>query len=370
MNANATAIRIATVYRALPLTPGDAHAMDVIRWLRISEALASSGFRVDMIVGAGARLDSPHPNLRHVPLHEADWSAYHVVKTLYPHGFHQLVEAGGASHPFIISRLASVVGKEDLPGVHFVGAERAERYRILEAVARTSHCVAVSTEANRQLWRRQFGDRVPLLLVPTGVDRVIPSPGDDPYRVLGGAAKIAVYIGNLYVDAQRQVNLLWQQRLNRLGALLRARGLRLVFVGPGLTDRLDPSVVHVVGPVPHHAVWDYQYFADVGLVLAQGPVQHNESSKIYYYLRTGLPVVTEAPVPNSDVVTGSGCGFIVPYADDHALADAAEAAAHRRWDRAGAVAYVLAHHTWDRRVTVYHDLIHRRLGSGPAAGDG
>jgi glycosyltransferase involved in cell wall biosynthesis len=361
-------IRVATVYKAIPLAPHDVQAMDIVRWMRVSDGLAEVGFQVDMIVGAGSRLESTHPNLRYIPLEQADWSAYHVIKTLYQRGFRQLIDSGGASHPFIISRLASVVGKDErVQGVHFTGAERAALYEVQEEIQRTSDYIALSTEPNRQLWLREFGDATPLLLVPTGVDRSIPAPARNPYRGIAGASKIAVYVGNLYTRMQRHVNLLWQERLNRLGALLRARAIQLVFVGPGLTDRLDPSAVLNLGAVPHHAVWDYQYFADVGLALAQGPVQHNESSKIYYYLRTGLPVVTEVPIPNNDVVTESGCGLIAPYGDDHALADMVEAAAHRVWDRHAAISYVLAHHTWDRRFAVYRDVIRRHFGAEAVA---
>jgi hypothetical protein len=356
-------IRIATVYKAIPLSASDVQAMDIVRWMRVSETLAAAGFAVDMIVGAGSQLEPAHPNLRYVPLDDVDWSDYDVIKTLYQRGFRTLLDAGGGTHPFVISRLASVVGKdESVPGVHFTGAERAALYATQEEIYRTSRYVALSTEANRALWRREFGDAVPLLLVPTGVDRVVPAPSRNPYRGSIAASRIAVYVGNLYTRMQRHINRLWQDRLNRLGALLRARGIQLVFVGPGLTDLLDPTAVVNLGGIPHTAIWDYQYFADVGIALAQGPVQHNESSKIYYYLRAGLPVVSEAPIPNNDVVIESGCGLVAAYGDEHALADAIDAAAGRGWDRDAAVSYVLAHHTWEHRFAIYGEIIHRRLG--------
>ncbi len=115
--------------------------------------------------------------------------------------------------------------------------------------------------------------------------------------------------------------------------------------------------------MPVDAVWDYQYFADVGVALAQGSVQHNESSKLYYYLRTGLPVVSEAPIPNNRVIEEARCGLIAPYGDDDTLAEMVEAAARRLWDRAQAVRYVLAFHTWDRRMQVYQQLFATGLGA-------
>jgi len=89
-------------------------------------------------------------------------------------------------------------------------------------------------------------------MIPTGVDRMIPPPGPNPFA--GSDVRNAVYVGNLYARHQRELNLHWQERLNTLGARLLARGIRLHFVGPGRTDRLDPRAVSNVGPIPHEAV--------------------------------------------------------------------------------------------------------------------
>ncbi len=65
------------------------------------------------------------------------------------------------------------------------------------------------------------------------------------------------------------------------------------------------------------AYWDWQHHARAGIVFAQGPVQDNESSKIYYYLRTGLPVIMRSlgagisRFDRYDLMRGA----IVPYGD-------------------------------------------------------
>jgi hypothetical protein len=363
-------VRIATVYKRVPLQRAELFAMDTVRWLRISEALADLGYVVDMIVNArGGVFGPPRSNLRFVPHEAVRWSDYHVVKTLFHAGFQSLVEEEGAKHPFIISKLGSVVGSRDgMAGVHFHGAERQALHEIQQAIARHARYVTVLTEPSRALWQEEFLGGPPLLLVPTGVDRTIPSPSRNPYPPT--TEKIVVYVGNIYAHTQRDVNLYWQHRLNGLGRLLRQRGLRLFFVGPGRTDQLDPAAVTDVGPVPHDTIWDFQYFADVGLVLAQGPVQHNESSKIYYYLRTGLPVVSERPIPNNYLIDESGCGLIAEYGDDRMLADMVEAAAWRDWDTQSAMQYILQRHTWDRRVAVYDEVLaaERDRGTGGERG--
>ncbi|HEY7529057.1 MAG TPA: hypothetical protein VIC56_00075 [Gemmatimonadota bacterium] len=379
---------IATVYRPVRGEPFEITKMSSIRWVRMSEALARLGYRVDVLSDSSERPPLAHPGARIQPLQGADWSRYDVVKTLFHKGFQTLAAGGGADHPLIISKLGSVVGSvDDLPGVHFLGEERQELYDVQRAIARSSRYVAVLTEESRRLWEAEHangagpaGSGAPagapdaaardrrgpeVLFVPTGVDRDIPPPRANPYA--GWDGPVAVYIGNLYDTTQLHVNRLWQDRLDALGGELRRRGIRLCFVGPGLTDRLDPSRVTAVGPVPVDEVWDWQRFAAVGVVLAQGPLQHNESSKIYYYLRTGLPVVSEAPVPNNDLLEACGLGTVVPYGDDRLLADAVAEAAARRWDREAGIRYVLEHHTWEHRAAIYDRVIRRELGLPEAA---
>jgi glycosyltransferase involved in cell wall biosynthesis len=355
-------LRIATVYTRRPVGPSEIYAMDRLRWLRISEGLADLGFSVDMIVEASQNLGSPRPTLRSLSPSRVDWSVYHVVKTLYPLGFRTLRETGGEEHPFILSRVGGVVGPTDsTPGVYFFGEERQTLWEAHLMIRERARYVTMITDASRALWQAQHGFHPPVIMVPTGVDREIPSPGRDPFAA--SPLRTAVYIGNLYPrDSQREMNLQWQERLNRLGARLLARGIRLYFVGPGLTDRLDGRTVTTIGPIPHKLVWDYQYFADVGIVLARGAVQIDDASKLYYYLRAGLPVVSEAPVPNNHLITESGLGYIAPYNDDVAMVEMIDDAARRSWDRRGAQGYILAHHTWEHRARVYERMLLAEFG--------
>ena len=117
-----------------------------------------------------------------------------------------------------------------------------------------------------------------------------------------------------------------------------------------------------LGAVENERVWDYNYIAHVGVVLAQGEVQHNESSKIYYYLRSGLPVVSESSVPNNFLIRESGLGLIADYGDDRMMAELIETAIHAQWPRKEATAYMLENHTWEKRAQVYADIIHGALG--------
>lgn len=353
-------IRIATVYEREFYDEFKSYPMDLLRWLRISESLASLGYEVDMIVNTKRGLVRRSPNLRYLPYSMVDWKRYDVIKTLFHKGFESVCLEGEVDHPFIISKLGSVVGNNDATeGVHFFNEERKYLYEMQERINRKSRYVTILTEPSRLLWKREFGENGNILMVPTGVDRKIPSPSGNPYKEF--SEKIAVYIGTIYVDTQREANLVWQNKLNNLGKALKRKGIRLCFVGLGNMDRLDHNVVTYLGPVGNDRVWDYQYFADAGITLAQGKVQHNESSKIYYYLRTGLPVVSEAPIPNNRLIEEAELGFIADYKDDRMMADMIEAAIYKKWRKEDAIRFILKNHTWDKRVRVYDALIKKEF---------
>jgi len=353
-------IRIATVYRKDLLDNFFPSDMSLVRWLKISESLADIGFNVDMIVNAKSGLIQKAPNLRYIPYCRVDWSQYDIIKTLFHEGFESLCSEGQDNHPFIISKLGSVVGNHDgTEGVHFFNEEREELFETQKKIDQKAKYITILTEPSKRLWEREFGEKTNILFVPTGVDREIPPPGRNPYGDL--RQKIAVYIGNFYVDTQRDINLLWQHRLNVLGSLLKKSGIRLYLVGPGNVSQLDPNSVVYLGPIDNSRIWDYQYFADVGIALAQGKVQHNESSKIYYYLRTGLPVVSKGPIPNNYLIKETNLGLNADYADDQVMAEMIEEAVHKKWHKKDAINYILSHHTWHKRAEAYERLIEKHF---------
>ena len=80
---------------------------------------------------------------------------------------------------------------------------------------------------------------------------------------------------------------------------------------------------------------DFFGHAHVGIVVSAGSFMHNnESTKIYHYLRAGLPVVSESGFPNDDVVRQAGLGFVVNSGDLVGMAQRVEEASRATWDRA------------------------------------
>lgn len=337
--------------------------MGGIRWLKISEALALRGHSVDMAMSETfppaleQEIASRGLPLRSIPLRDVRWTEYDVVKTLFHLGFQTLEKYGGAGHPFIISKLGSVVDSRDREGIYFYGAYREELHAVQQRIETSSHYVTVLSESAKNLWIDLFGPKSNILLVPGAADRDIPALGDDPFPA--GADARVLFAGNVYTrDRQAEANDVLVAKLNKLGEILRSRGCRLYMIGVGDVSQLDPECVTYLGFVSHDETWNFFGHADVGIVVSAGSFMHNnESTKIYHYLRAGLPVVTESGFPNDDVVRRSGLGFVVESGDMSATAQRVEEAAHSTWDRDAAVSYIMENHTWDTRAGVYHRLL-------------
>lgn len=352
--------KIVTVYNAWRrgFEPAD---MSYIRWLKISEALAGRGHHVDIATnepGWWARWSpiAMTENLRRVPISGVKWKDYHVVKTLFHIGFDTLEAYGGHEHPFIISKLGSVVASEDMEGVYFYGNVRKHLYATQEKINRASRYITVLSRPAKELWRAGFDGNQDVLIVQGGVDANIPPPARDPYPERKGIR--CLFAGHVYTrHSQPEVNRVLITKLNRLGKLLAGPGGRLYMLGSGDVRRLDENYVTYLGTTPYRKSWDYFHFADVGIVVSAGIHHNNESSKIYHYLRAGLPVVSEAGFPNDNVVAEARLGFVIENGNLGLMAEKIEEAAHKNWDRDHAVAYILNNHTWDKRVEVYDTIL-------------
>jgi glycosyltransferase involved in cell wall biosynthesis len=362
--ARSRPIRVACVYIDHQCPDFRIASMSGVRFFRMAEALARRGYEVDIILN---RLNSPQQRgtrLREVPFRFVRWDDYNVVKTFFHRGFESLMAAGGGNHPFIVSKLGSVVGREQTSGVHFYGHVRERLFRTQQEIARRSRFVTVLTDESAALWRHEHGNSTPLLRVPTGVDAEIPPPGPNPYTALGVDRPIVLFAGNLYSrEQQPEINALWQDRLNQVGRLLKNSGLCLVAMGSGETDLLDREAVVHVGRIEANEYWNWQRHASVGLVLAQGPTQDNESSKIYYYLRTGLPVVCERGVPNAWLLEQTASGAVVDFRDTGGMVEAATRLAKSAPSLNGLVRHMIEKHSWDARAAIYDPIFdHARLG--------
>jgi glycosyltransferase involved in cell wall biosynthesis len=168
-----------------------------------------------------------------------------------------------------------------------------------------------------------------------------------------------LFAGNIYDNTyQPEANRVLSEKLNALGKGVADHGIRVYFLGIGDVSLLDPRWVTNLGSVSYEESWDYLRFASVGIVVSAGSFMHNnESSKIYHYLRAGLPVVSEEGFPNDHVVRDSGRGFVVPSGDMEAMAARICQAAAIEAGRQRAIDFVIREHSWDRRVETYEPVL-------------
>ncbi|HKN01302.1 MAG TPA: glycosyltransferase [Candidatus Binataceae bacterium] len=347
-------LKIACIYRLDHVYAPKMANMAPIRLYRMAAALARRGHEVDIVVSHHRERRVLAPRLCEVSSNLVRWNDYQVVKTSFHRGFESLCELGGGDHPFIISKLGSMVGSGPAEGVHFFGAEREQLFKTQQEIARKSRLVTILTQRSIDLWRREHGPQPPVLMVPTGVDAEIPPIRSNPYLGLGIEGPVALFAGHLYSErSQQSVNVMWTDALNRLGAKLRRHGIHLVAMGSGRAEHLDREAVVFVGTMEVDEVWDWQRHAQVGIVLAQGDVQNNESSKIYYYLRTGLPVVCERSVPNASLIEQTGMGTLVDFGNLDGFADAIREVVRHRPINHRIESYMVEHHSWDARAALY-----------------
>lgn len=344
--------------------------MGAIRWYEMSRALSELGHTVDIVHGRFKwRLRQPietlGARLRQVPIQRVRWSDYDVVKTLFHRGFETLERWGGGDHPFVISKLGSVVGPEDRAGIYFFGRQRAALYRTQKRISARSRFVTLLSEPARALWRESHGGEDELLLVPGACRATIPPKGVDPYPDDLPTGGRVLFAGNFYSTdplSQPEAHRTIARKLNELGERLAPAGISLCVIGPGDPRSLDARHVRYLGVIPYEESWNYLRWADAGLVVSAGPFMHNnESTKVYHYLRVGLPVVSESGFPNDHLIGETGHGSLVPSGDTALLAAAVEETIGSSWDREAAEEYVLREHTWEARARVYDDLIRREL---------
>ena len=335
------------------------------RWIKISEALSRLDCSVDIAVPdiMGRENLNNNGHLRMIPLSKVDWNSYDVVKTEFHRGFDTLEEYRGTSHPFIISKLGSVVGPMEMDGIYFYGDVHKKLFDTQKKINKISRYITVLSNPARELWKTVHKNKRNLLLVPGGVDFVIPSPSINPYP---DDKKIKIiFAGNIYdKGSQGKANKVLVEKLNTLGKLLSGSGASLYMIGSGDISDLDKNFVTYLGVVPYKESWNYLHFANVGIVVSAGKFMHNnESTKIYHYLRAGLPVVSESGFPNDYVVKESKLGFVTESENMELMVENILKAAKIKWNKDYAKDYIIKNHTWDERVKVYDKIFKENFPS-------
>ena len=342
-------MRIALVYFKDPLKSLD--GMDTIRWLELSRALAKLGYDVEMVTEEGEETEiADRLRVRHI--RKALWDTYDIIKTTHHTDVFSVPE-----HPFLICRIGRVV---DPIYPQRVSSHRQDLLDAQELIARRAKRVVFMSEENLIRWNELYPTGPAGLIVPNGCPSKIPPIGSNPYD---GNRKRVLYLGSL--TSSRFVNI-----LNALGKLLKNNGVELHHVGRNQLDlygetneQLDSEVVSSHGPVPELQSWNYLYYADVGVMIARGiQVFDNEISKVYYYLRAGLPTVSEQFVSTNTLIKETGWGEVVSYGDITAMFNRVMQWLDTPQSKRLEIGKVIAmQHSWGSRAEIYHRLFQEYL---------
>jgi glycosyltransferase involved in cell wall biosynthesis len=341
--------KLAIVYSTNPAR--GIQGMDTIRWAAMGHRFRWLQYKVKLITDRRRGLDR-FDRLHLASSRKVNWSEFDVVKTCYQASI-DLVEP----HPLIVSRMCRVVD-EHLPARD--DGRREEMMRQQRKISEMASIVAFNDRVNADRWREIYGDRQQILLTPTGCPENIPAAPENPFPA---DRKIVLFSGSL--TSHR-----FPQTLNALARRLCAErsDVEVHFLGrnrlehyAGDSEPLDPEFVRVHEPVDEVETWRFVLHASVGLALA--PSEHefeSELSKIYYYLRAGLPVVTESSVPNRSVIEECGHGRIAAYDDIDDLTAKTLAALELESRCESVMQHMVDVHSWRRRAEIYDAALKQR----------
>ncbi len=345
-------MKVGMVFHKSPLAPPS--SIDLIRLRAISSGLIRKGIETEVLapVNHEGVMDGLIP-VR--PLNHIMKGHYDIIKTCYHFSIELIQDYEGP----IVSRIVRVVD-DRLP-------ERDEKWRerllsCQERVSQRASVLVLNNVENKIRWRLFHGRFLPVVLVPTGCPMQIPPPRKNPYD---GKKRTILFLGSIAAPRMITIMNTLATRLNE--ARIHVVGLNKVhWYGTGEGGDIHPSIVQH-GEVLEEDIWDYIYHADMGLAIATGPhAFDNDLSKICNYLRGGLPVLSEAPVVNNDLIYQSGLGRIFRFDDmEDLIANALSLLDNPPTPerRNTAMTFMSTEHSWDRRVEIYEHLFKTLTGS-------
>jgi glycosyltransferase involved in cell wall biosynthesis len=197
---------------------------------------------------------------------------------------------------------------------------------------------------------------------------------DGPYRL--------IYVGEISRDRGALLMIQVTGELVRRGL-----GCRLQLIGPiyeaGLVQRMEQAIVragleqavHVTGKLPYEQAMAEVAAADVGLCLLAAVPNYLNSlpTKVFEYMRAGVPVVASDFECWQPYIRDTGAGLQVPTHSVPAIADAVEAMlldpqARRRMGAAG-LAAVAGDFSWDNeepKLLAFYQMLHGQAAPTPA----
>lgn len=340
-------MRIGIVFHKDPLAPP--MGIDLVRLRAIAQGLMRRNVETEIIspIPRPGTIEGGIPVRTPEALSEP--RRYDVVKTCY----HDSIMLVGAYSGPVVSRIVRVLDR-DLP-------ERDEPFRekllhCQSLIHARSSALVLNNEENRVRWRSLYGDLPPIRLIPTGCQATLPPATSNPFPQ--GPPPI-LFLGS--IAAPRMVHMLNEAARALEGvARIHVVGCNKAWMyGGDPVCLLNPSIAEH-GEKAEPDVWPYILNAAIGLAIATGPHPFdNDVSKIFNYLRGGLPVLSEDPIVNNTLIRQTGLGKTFKYGQaDDLVAVARYMLGHppSGSTKESAMRLMAEQHSWDRRVEAYIEL--------------
>lgn len=344
-------MRVGIVFHKNPFGP--ATGIDLVRLAAVSGALSGKGIEVEIVapVEREGEMDNGIPVQRLSSLRQS--GRYDLVKTCY----HQSIMLVDDYKGPVVARIVRVVDQK------FPERDDAFRETLLscqELIRGRASALALNNVENEHRWRELYGNALPIVFAGTGCPAKIPPSKGNPFE---DHRPVLLFLGSL--AAPRMVYML-NHAARRLRGLAEVHlvGLNKACMYGGDSDcALDRFVIDH-GERMESDVWDYIRHAAVGLALATGPhAFDNDVSKILNYLRGGLPVLSEEPILNNELVRQTRYGETFDFGDIDMMArKALSLLENPPVERRGEVmGFMAEEHSWDKRVETYVELFNRIL---------
>ena len=342
-------MRIALVFHKNPFAPPA--GIDLIRLRAISAGLNKRGIETD-IVAPVSRRGMLEGNIKVYGVERLyDSSAYDIVKTCY----HDSIRFVPPAQRIVVSRIVRVVDSK------FPERDQKFRSSLLECqeMIRDRACAVIfNNNENRSRWTSLYGESTETELVPTGCPSVTPVQNRTPYSA---SKKILLFLGSLAATRMAQIMNELAERVSDVAEIHLVGLNKTEMYGSG--SALSPLIVNH-GEKTEQETWNYIYNADLGLAFATGSLPFdNDISKIYSYLRGGLPTLSEEPILNNKLVEGLGYGSTFGYGDMEALVSSCRRLlANPPLEKREHVMRIMARdHSWDERVGRYVKLFNKLM---------
>jgi len=339
-------MKIGILFHKNPFKPST--GIDLVRLKAIAKGLIEEGFLTEII--APVEKEGVIDSIPVKPLSYLNKNRYDLIKTCY----HFSIELLGDYRGPVVSRIVRVVD-EILP-------ERDEkiRERLLkcqELINKRASVISLNNRENEERWRRFYGNKQEVIFTPTGCPEEIPPSKGNPY---GTGRKILLFIGS--ICAGRMVNI-----LNKMAETLKDKG-EIHYIGKSKLNLYDGGgelsndiIRH--GELPEDEIWDYIRYASCGIALATGhhPFD-NDISKIMNYLRGGLPVLSEEPIVNNELIKELNYGNFFSYDNmDDLIIKARNLLDNPPDGREHVMAFMAGKHSWKERAKIYGELFQRLI---------